>query len=189
VRQVEWPPRERSLVEVLGRKPPLGGTSGCKTVPRQAHNLKVTGSNPVPATTFIIAHPPSRSDAPLSRTVKRAGHILCRPVLGGLHHDRAMAPRYTLWCESLAAPGSSSPAFLLPLDNGGPVPLALLRGNGDQGKSLAGAAAASSRAGHAAAHRQPDAHKQIAAGSIDAVERGHDISRTVDPGHCSGARL
>ncbi|SIO63238.1 Integrase core domain-containing protein [Bradyrhizobium erythrophlei] len=25
-------------------------------------------------------------DAPLSRTVKRAGRILCRPVLGGLHH-------------------------------------------------------------------------------------------------------
>jgi len=26
-------------------------------------------------------------DAPLSRTVKRAGRILCRPVLGGLHHQ------------------------------------------------------------------------------------------------------
>ena len=26
-------------------------------------------------------------DAPLSRTVKRAGPILCRPVLGGLHHE------------------------------------------------------------------------------------------------------
>jgi hypothetical protein len=26
-------------------------------------------------------------DAPLSRTVKRAGHINCRPVLGGLHHQ------------------------------------------------------------------------------------------------------
>jgi hypothetical protein len=25
-------------------------------------------------------------DAPLSRTVKREGRILCRPVLGGLHH-------------------------------------------------------------------------------------------------------
>src|ERR1700719_3608344 len=25
-------------------------------------------------------------DAPLSRTVKRAGRILCRPILGGLHH-------------------------------------------------------------------------------------------------------
>jgi transposase InsO family protein len=25
-------------------------------------------------------------DAPLSRTVERAGHILCRPILGGLHH-------------------------------------------------------------------------------------------------------
>jgi transposase InsO family protein len=26
-------------------------------------------------------------DASLSRTVKRAGRILCRPVLGGLHHE------------------------------------------------------------------------------------------------------
>jgi hypothetical protein len=27
------------------------------------------------------------TDAPLSRTVKSAGRILCRPVLGGLHHQ------------------------------------------------------------------------------------------------------
>ena len=26
-------------------------------------------------------------DSPLSRTVTRAGRILCRPVLGGLHHE------------------------------------------------------------------------------------------------------
>jgi hypothetical protein len=26
-------------------------------------------------------------DAPLSRTVKRAGRIVCRPFLGGLHHE------------------------------------------------------------------------------------------------------
>jgi transposase InsO family protein len=26
-------------------------------------------------------------DAPLSRTVKRVGRILCRQVLGGLHHE------------------------------------------------------------------------------------------------------
>jgi len=26
-------------------------------------------------------------DAPLSRTVKRAGRLLCRPILGGLHHE------------------------------------------------------------------------------------------------------
>jgi hypothetical protein len=32
------------------------------------------------------------------------------------------------------------------------------------------------------------ARKQIAADSVDAVERRHDISCTVDPGHCSGAR-
>jgi hypothetical protein len=25
-------------------------------------------------------------DAPISRRVERAGHIPCRPVLGGLHH-------------------------------------------------------------------------------------------------------
>jgi hypothetical protein len=28
----------------------------------QAHNLKVIGSNPIPATTFVITHSPSRSD-------------------------------------------------------------------------------------------------------------------------------
>src|ERR1700739_1608707 len=28
-------------------------------------------------------------DAPLSRTVKRAGRILCRPLVGGLHHEYA----------------------------------------------------------------------------------------------------
>src|SRR5260370_10797772 len=26
-------------------------------------------------------------DSPLSRTVERAGRILCRPILGGLHHN------------------------------------------------------------------------------------------------------
>ena len=31
-------------------------------VARQAHNLKVTGSNPVPATTFVITFSPSRSN-------------------------------------------------------------------------------------------------------------------------------
>jgi hypothetical protein len=47
-------------------------------------------------------------------------------------------------------------------------------------KGERGAAAASS-AGQT--HRQPDARKQIAAGTVDAVERGYDISCTVDPGH------
>ena len=28
----------------------------------QAHNLKVIGSNPIPATTFVITHSPSRSN-------------------------------------------------------------------------------------------------------------------------------
>jgi hypothetical protein len=42
-------------------------------------------------------------------------------------------------------------------------------------------AAASCRACHAATHGQPNARKQIAAGSIDAVERGHDISCTIGP--------
>ena len=28
-----------------------------------------------------------KKDAPLSRTVKKAGRILCRPVIGGLHHE------------------------------------------------------------------------------------------------------
>src|SRR3984893_2067220 len=29
-------------------------------------------------------------DAPVSRAVDRAGHILCRPILGGLHHQYAL---------------------------------------------------------------------------------------------------
>jgi hypothetical protein len=37
-------------------------------------------------------------------------------------------------------------------------------------------------------YRQPDARKQIAADSVDAVEWAHNISCTVDLGHCSGAR-
>jgi hypothetical protein len=28
-----------------------------------------------------------KKDAPEPRAVERAGHILCRPVLGGLHHQ------------------------------------------------------------------------------------------------------
>ncbi len=31
-------------------------------VGRQAHNLKVIGSNPIPATTFVITRSPSRSN-------------------------------------------------------------------------------------------------------------------------------
>src|SRR6201997_899428 len=34
----------------------------------------------------ILTHLALDKDAPLSRTVKRAGRILCRAVLGGLHH-------------------------------------------------------------------------------------------------------
>ena len=33
-------------------------------VARQAHNLKAAGSNPAPATSFVITHSPSRSDRP-----------------------------------------------------------------------------------------------------------------------------
>src|ERR1700746_1850244 len=39
-----------------------------------------------------------------------------------------------------------------------------------------------------ATRRQRDACKQIAADSVDAAKRGHDISRTADPSHCLGAR-
>jgi len=28
-----------------------------------------------------------QKDAPFSRAVERAGQILCRPILGGLHHQ------------------------------------------------------------------------------------------------------
>ena len=36
--------------------------------------------------------------------------------------------------------------------------------------------------------QKSDARKQIAAASVDAAQRRHDISRTLDRGHCSGAR-
>jgi hypothetical protein len=31
-------------------------------------------------------------DAPFSRSVERAGQILCRPILGGLHHQYVGMP-------------------------------------------------------------------------------------------------
>jgi transposase InsO family protein len=36
---------------------------------------------------YMSTHLSLAKDAPLSRTVKSAGRILCRPVLGGLHHQ------------------------------------------------------------------------------------------------------
>ena len=35
----------------------------------------------------VRTHLSLEKDAPVSRTIERAGHILCRPVLGGLHHQ------------------------------------------------------------------------------------------------------
>jgi transposase InsO family protein len=35
----------------------------------------------------VRTHLSLEKDAPLSRAVQRAGHILCRPILGGLHHQ------------------------------------------------------------------------------------------------------
>ena len=37
----------------------------------------------------IRTHLSLEKDAPVSRTVERTGHILCRPILGGLHHQYA----------------------------------------------------------------------------------------------------
>jgi hypothetical protein len=34
---------------------------------------------------------PLNKDAPISRAAEAAGHILCRPILGGLHHQYARA--------------------------------------------------------------------------------------------------
>jgi hypothetical protein len=34
-----------------------------------------------------LTHLSLEKDAPVSRTVDRAGRILCRPILGGLHHQ------------------------------------------------------------------------------------------------------
>ena len=35
----------------------------------------------------VRTHLSLEKDAPVSRAVERAGRILCRPVLGGLHHQ------------------------------------------------------------------------------------------------------
>jgi hypothetical protein len=35
----------------------------------------------------IRTHLSLEKDAPISRAVERAGHIHCRPILGGLHHQ------------------------------------------------------------------------------------------------------
>src|SRR6476661_755369 len=35
----------------------------------------------------VRTHLSLQKDAPVSRAVELAGHILCRPVLGGLHHQ------------------------------------------------------------------------------------------------------
>jgi hypothetical protein len=37
----------------------------------------------------IRTHLSLEKDAPISRAVELAGHILCRPILGGLHHQYA----------------------------------------------------------------------------------------------------
>ena len=37
----------------------------------------------------IRTHLSLDKDAPVSRTIERTGHILCRPILGGLHHQYA----------------------------------------------------------------------------------------------------
>ena len=37
----------------------------------------------------VRTHLSLEKDAPVSRAVERAGRILCRPILGGLHHQYA----------------------------------------------------------------------------------------------------
>ena len=39
--------------------------------------------------TFFQKLSPLEKDAPVSRAVERAGRILCRPILAGLHHQYA----------------------------------------------------------------------------------------------------
>jgi hypothetical protein len=74
-------------------------SSRTKAIARQAHNMKVTGSNPVPATTFIITHSPSRYDsrrrvfpregainsAWLGSALAKDGRVPCRAVFSSIH--------------------------------------------------------------------------------------------------------
>ena len=53
-------------------------------------------------------------DAPVSRAVDRAGHILCRPILGGLHHQYARI-YFTTGTTKMARPSRSIPLWGNPL--------------------------------------------------------------------------
>src|ERR1700736_5421121 len=53
-------------------------------------------------------------DAPVSRAVDRAGHILCRPILGGLHHRYARI-YFTTGTTKMARPSRSIPLWGNPL--------------------------------------------------------------------------
>jgi hypothetical protein len=60
---------------------------------RQAHNLKVIGSNPIPATTFVITHSPSRSNHPdgfgfsEERSSRVTEQIRLRPKCDRVHRE------------------------------------------------------------------------------------------------------
>jgi hypothetical protein len=56
--------------------PLFGARFGCH------HARERTGGPPCAGTHLSL-----EKDAPFSRTVERAGQILCRPILGGLHHQ------------------------------------------------------------------------------------------------------
>ena|SRR6266404_7681582 len=54
---------------------------------KEARTPRSRGRSVVVLYNEMRTHLSLNKDAPVSRAVDRAGHILCRPILGGLHHQ------------------------------------------------------------------------------------------------------
>jgi hypothetical protein len=54
---------------------------------KEARTPRSRGRSVVVLYNEVRTHLSLEKDTPVSRAVERTGHILCRPVLGGLHHQ------------------------------------------------------------------------------------------------------
>ena len=155
-------------------------------VARQAHNLKVIGSNPIPATNYNAKpRPPWLGflfwGKPTSRQRLIAGRVRRTSSCDATSGDRKVTGIYS-WD---AISRRTQPLHHRASQDGVNFPAVRAR---TQLNSLNPTPEYCAASRPWATRRQPDPRKQIAPDSVDAVERGHDISCTVDPGHCSGAR-
>jgi hypothetical protein len=86
----------------------------------QAHNLKVIGSNPIPATTFVITRLPSRSDS-------RDGFPLCEEDRDAAAAAAARIPRQRLGSRHAESCRRRAGAVL----RQDPVPITIIAGDVD----------------------------------------------------------